>query len=71
MEPVTLPEINLNLCDGCGKCAAGCPQRALTMQGGQPVFSDPAACTYCIACEELCPTGAIRCEFEIIWEANF
>ncbi|HET60098.1 MAG TPA: 4Fe-4S dicluster domain-containing protein [Chloroflexi bacterium] len=68
MNDWTLPAINLNLCTQCGICAAVCPEQALDMVNGEPVFTHPQRCTYCTLCESSCPVGAIQRAFTISWE---
>jgi len=65
-----IPEINLALCDRCGKCVSACPTGAVQMGRDGPQLSSPEDCVYCVACEDVCPTGAIRCVFEITWESE-
>jgi NAD-dependent dihydropyrimidine dehydrogenase PreA subunit len=62
-----LPIINLERCDRCGVCIAGCPENALTMTDQGPSFIIPVTCTYCTDCEALCPQGAIRTPFTVVW----
>ncbi|MBN1873486.1 MAG: 4Fe-4S binding protein [Anaerolineae bacterium] len=68
MHDTILPKIDLNRCVRCGECVRQCPTQAVEMCEEGPVIVRPEACTYCTACEALCPQGAIRCEFEIVWE---
>ena len=68
MSQNILPEIDLTRCTGCGDCAKACPQNALEIASGFPVFANPAACTFCAGCEEICRARAIQCAFEIAWE---
>ena len=63
-----LPKIDLERCTACGECVTVCTANALEMQGQSPVFSSPSNCTYCTDCEALCLSGAIACEFDIIWD---
>ena len=67
MTQKALPTINLDRCDSCGACVTGCPEQALTMTSSGPAFNQPVTCTYCTACESLCPTGAIRAPLGILW----
>jgi NAD-dependent dihydropyrimidine dehydrogenase PreA subunit len=67
MTEKILPRINLTLCNHCGLCVAQCPEHALEMTEKGPLFSDPITCTYCMACESLCPTGAIRTPLVVTW----
>lgn len=51
--------IEVNRCNGCGKCVEVCPQGAISLVEGTAQI-DPALCTECQACTAACPTGAIR-----------
>ena len=63
---VPKPEVNLDICTGCGDCVSFCPTGAVALVNGKVSVVKPEACTYCTECEALCPQGAIRCPFEII-----
>lgn len=65
-----LPEIDLERCDRCGRCVELCPTGAAEMGPRGPFIARPADCTFCTACESVCPQGAITCHFEIVWDAN-
>ena len=56
-----LPELKVTYdkCDGCGRCVALCPQKALSMQDGV-VTVDRAACNVCGNCADFCWTGALE-----------
>ena len=60
------PEVNPDICTGCGDCVEFCPTGAVAIVNGKVAIVKPEACTYCTECEALCPQGAIRCPFEII-----
>ncbi len=45
-------------CTGCGKCAALCPMRNITLRDDRPVWGD--ACTHCMACISVCPEDAVE-----------
>jgi len=71
-----LPVVDRELCDGCGLCVDCCPCHAIEMTEDGPVFhcsdewAKSSACSvHCsLLCEEVCPTGAITCSFEIVME---
>lgn len=67
-----LPEVDATRCTLCGLCVRACPCQAVKLGKQGPVFSCPEVCDstgeaddWCI-CEEVCPTGALACAFEII-----
>ena len=45
-------------CTGCGRCAALCPERTISLVSGRPVWQ--GECTRCLACLHRCPAGAIQ-----------
>ena len=53
------PKPEPDLCIGCGKCAATCPAKAITMREGKPQI-DRRTCIHCFCCQEFCPKGAIK-----------
>lgn len=73
-----IPRVDDALCNLCGLCVEACPCGALTLGDTGPVFdclrSGPEremacwdTCEGCLyQCEEVCPTGAISCEFSIV-----
>lgn len=52
------PEIAAS-CIGCGRCAAHCPPRAMTVAGGK-AHIDYDKCIRCYCCQELCPENAVN-----------
>ena len=68
-EKPVIPIIDLEKCDGCGRCVTACPAEALRVTGGK-VRLVRTDCDYCGECEEACPTGAISCPYEIVWQAD-
>ena len=77
-----LPHVEYSLCNRCGLCVEACPCGAIVMGERGPIFScdrdsdQGKACTEhgagcCLyLCEEVCPTGAITCAFEIVPEGQ-
>ena len=45
-------------CIGCGRCADFCPECAITMQDGKPVWTKKK-CSLCLGCLHRCPQAAI------------
>ncbi len=68
MTNLILPTIDLKKCILCGDCVDACPENVLELDNDTLVFIRPEACTYCTACEAVCPTNAVRCAYEIRWE---
>ena len=62
-----LPDIKLEICNGCGSCVEQCPPDAVEMFGEGPAIVRPADCTYCALCETICPQDAISMAYEIVW----
>ena len=58
----------VSLCIKCGRCVASCPYHAIAPAGwghglaaGTPVIDpEKIPCYLCMACTEVCPTGALR-----------
>ncbi len=61
-----VPEIDPDLCEGCGRCVVECPGKAVSLVSGRAVVIRPEDCSYCAECETICRSGAIRCPFEIV-----
>ena len=63
---MAIPEIDLDICTGCGDCVEFCPSGIVGLVNGKAIILSPEDCDYCTDCETFCPPGAIRCPFEII-----
>ena len=63
---MAIPEIDLDICTGCGDCVEFCPFGIVELANGKATIVNPENCDYCTDCETFCPPGAIRCPFEII-----
>lgn len=65
-----MPEIVLEKCNGCGLCIAICHCNAFEMVNNVVEVREVDSCGYCTECEAVCPTGAIACAYEIIFEED-
>jgi 4Fe-4S ferredoxin len=63
-----MPVVDQELCNLCGLCVEVCHCGALLLAGDSIVVVETMECGYCTECEVVCPTGAIRCPYEIIIE---
>jgi NAD-dependent dihydropyrimidine dehydrogenase PreA subunit len=52
------PEVNPEICTGCGICIENCPIQAIELINGK-AFINEAECTNCRLCEPQCSFGAI------------
>ena len=67
MNQNDLPEIDYARCNRCELCITSCPEDALMMSDQGPIYKIPLTCTYCLACENACPTAAIRAPLRVTW----
>jgi ferredoxin/flavodoxin len=58
------PELNPDQCNACGLCVDTCPTQAITV--ADPILISHEKCGPCHVwfCEQVCPTGAIRVNWE-------
>ena len=64
-QPLSLhPEVDANLCSGCGACTMACPEGdILQMVGHKAVLVSPTRCVGHGECEVACPMNAIKLVF--------
>jgi len=55
------PEMNAELCTGCGECIRRCPSGAIVSgEGSKLIGIHYDECIFCALCEDVCPTGAVK-----------
>ena len=52
------PQVDTNICVGCGKCAESCPAHIIEIKNRKAVFKKKG-CISCFCCQEMCPVKAI------------
>ena len=63
---VVVPEINVELCDGCGLRVVACSMRGITIVYGKARVLEVEECDFCCVCEAVCPKNAIMCNYIIV-----
>lgn len=67
---VWMPQIDRQICTGCGDCITACPTDALIRSGNVAEVGKPEACNYCGICELICPVEAVTLPFQIVLESD-
>ncbi|MBI4296317.1 MAG: 4Fe-4S binding protein [Chloroflexi bacterium] len=65
-----MPELDLELCNGCGLCIIACHGGGVVRDGEKATIIETSACDYCGVCEAVCPVDAIHCSYSIVPEAE-
>mgnify|MGYP001768224029 CR=1 FL=1 len=63
---MSVPEINVEKCTGCGLCVSVCERNGLTLVESHVLFVGGDECTWCGMCEAVCEHAAISCPYEVI-----
>ena len=67
-----MPLIDHGKCDCCGLCVSVCRCKILVIIDGKLTIVHEERCgicsRWCTECEDVCPTGAISCPFDVIVE---
>ena len=63
---VVMPELYLELCDGCGRCVVACHGGGVVKEKGKVRIVATQNCDFCGVCEAVCSQGAIRCFYIIV-----
>ena len=63
-----LPVVDQEKCNGCGLCISVCACQGLVLLDNVISLIETVECDWCTECELVCPTGAIVCPFEIVFE---
>lgn len=69
-EPRSFPIIIERLCIRCGLCVQVCRHGVLELGERTLALAHPEDCTCEGLCEDVCPEGAIDCEFQIVLDEN-
>ena len=65
---IEMPVIDLSKCNACGLCIDACACKAIVLISSVVTVIETEACGWCLSCENICPTGAIACPYEIVVE---
>ncbi len=59
MSENKVPQINKDLCIGCGVCVTSCPNQVLELKDNKANVAKPENCKQIKACVQVCPVAAI------------
>ena len=69
-----MPQIDTDKCNGCGLCVNACGCGIITLVDCKATIVPHNGCdgcrNWCTLCEDICPSKAIYCSFEVIIENN-
>ena len=63
---MVMPELDIELCDGCGLCIIACHGGGIVWKESKVSIIETGTCDYCGVCEMVCPRGAIKCFYVIL-----
>ncbi len=67
-----MPVVDYGKCDCCGLCVSVCRCHILVISEGRLTVIHKDKCNqcgrWCTECEDVCPTGAISCPFDVVVE---
>jgi electron transport complex protein RnfB len=66
LDEIWFPQIDKELCTGCGDCIATCSPGALDLVDDSAVLKEPDVCNYCGECEAICPVEALALPYQIL-----
>lgn len=67
MSQSMFPQINQDLCTGCGDCLTACQPGALALADGKAILARPDLCEYDAGCEPACAAEAIQLPYVIVF----
>ena len=61
-----MPELDVELCNGCGLCVAACHGGGIVAKEGKVRIVVTENCDFCGVCEVVCPQCAIKCFYVLV-----